>query len=144
MDQLFVGLDVAKDHLDGHVRPSGEAFVVSHDEAGLIQLVARLQALRPTLVVLEATGGYEATVAATLASAHLRSSIPARSGISPAPRGPSPKPIRWTPTSSPVLPKPCARPFGRCPPKTPSTSASSSPAGVNSWRCSGRRPIGGA
>jgi transposase len=71
MDQLFVGLDVAKDHLDGHVRPSGEAFVVSHDEAGLIQLVARLQALRPTLVVLEATGGYEATVAATLASAHL-------------------------------------------------------------------------
>ena len=36
MDQLFVGLDVAKDHLDGHVRPSGEAFVVTHDEAGLV------------------------------------------------------------------------------------------------------------
>jgi transposase len=71
MDHLFVGLDVAKDHLDGHVRPSGENFVVTHDEAGLTQLVARLQALRPTLVVLEATGGYEATVAATLAGATL-------------------------------------------------------------------------
>jgi len=71
MDHLFVGLDVAKDHLDGHVRPSGEDFVVTHDEAGLTQLVARLRAIGPTLVVLEATGGYGATVAATLASASL-------------------------------------------------------------------------
>ena len=69
MDQFFVGLDVAKYHLDGHVRPPGEAFAVAHDEAGLTQLVARWQALRPLLIVLEATGGYEATVAATLASA---------------------------------------------------------------------------
>ena len=50
MDHLFVGLDVAKDHLDGHARPSGEDFVVTHDEAGLTQLVARLRAIRPTLV----------------------------------------------------------------------------------------------
>src|SRR5262249_61132642 len=71
MDHLFVGLDVAKDHLDVHCRPSGDAFVVPHDEAGLTELVARLRALRPTLVVLEATGGYEATVAATLACASL-------------------------------------------------------------------------
>jgi transposase len=69
MDQLFVGLDVAKDHVDGHARPTGEAFRVTHDEAGLTELVTRLQAMRPTLAVLEATGGYEATVAATLASA---------------------------------------------------------------------------
>src|SRR5262245_37610945 len=71
MDHLFVGLDVAKDHLDVHVRPTGETFVVTQDEAGLSQLGARLQTLGPTLVVLEATGGYEATVAATLASASL-------------------------------------------------------------------------
>jgi transposase len=69
MDHLFVGLDVAKDHIDVHARPAGEAFRVTHDEAGLTELLTRLQALRPTLVVLEATGGYEATVAATLASA---------------------------------------------------------------------------
>lgn len=71
MDQLFVGLDVAKDHLDVHARPSGDAFGVSHNEAGLMELVARLRAMGPWLIVLEATGGYEATVAATLASAGL-------------------------------------------------------------------------
>jgi transposase len=71
MDQLFVGLDVAKDRLDLHVRPGGEAFSVSHDEPGLTALLDRLRTLAPTLIALEATGGYEATVAATLASANL-------------------------------------------------------------------------
>jgi transposase len=71
MDHLFVGLDVAKDRLDLHVRPGGEAFSVSHDEPGLTALLNRLQALAPALIALEATGGYEATVAATLASAGL-------------------------------------------------------------------------
>jgi transposase len=68
---LFVGIDVAKDHLDVHVRPTGEAFRVPHDDAGLATLVDRLRPHPPTLVVLEATGGYEATVAATLAGAAL-------------------------------------------------------------------------
>lgn len=71
MDHLFVGLDVAKAQLDVHVRPTGETFAVPHDEAGLTALVARLRPLVPTLITLEATGGYEATVAATLASAGL-------------------------------------------------------------------------
>src|SRR5262245_3681472 len=71
MDHLFVGLDVAKDRLDLHVRPGGETFSVSHDEPGLMALVDRLRSLTPTLIALEATGGYEATVAATLASAGL-------------------------------------------------------------------------
>ena len=71
MDHLFVGLDVAKDHLDVHTRPSGEAFVGAHDEAELTELVTRLRAMAPTLIVLEATGGYEATVAATLAGADM-------------------------------------------------------------------------
>lgn len=67
----FVGIDVSKAHLDVHFRPSGEAFRVSHDEAGLAALIERARRLRPTVVVLEATGGYEVTVAATLASAGL-------------------------------------------------------------------------
>src|SRR5262245_37337744 len=45
MDHLFVGLNVAKDHLDVHVHPTGETFVVTHDEAGLSQPGARLHAL---------------------------------------------------------------------------------------------------
>ena len=71
MEHLFVGIDVAKDHLDIHVRPTGEAFRIAHDEPGLAALLARLRALNPTLVALEATGGYEIPLAAGLASAGL-------------------------------------------------------------------------
>lgn len=71
MDHLFVGLDVAKAQLDVHVRPTGETFTVPHDETGLTALLDRLRTLAPTLITLEATGGYEATVAAILASAGL-------------------------------------------------------------------------
>lgn len=69
MERLFVGLDVAKDRLDVHLRPSGASFAVAYDETGIADLVARLTALRPELVVLEATGGYEVAVAAALAHA---------------------------------------------------------------------------
>ena len=71
MDHLFIGLDVAKAQLDVHVRPTGETFVLPHDEVGLTTLVDRVRTLAPTLIALEATGGYEATVAAILASAGL-------------------------------------------------------------------------
>jgi transposase len=67
----FVGIDVAKDRLDVHLRPSGEAFAVGRDAAGLSVLVERLAALAPALVVLEATGGFEVTVAAALGAAQL-------------------------------------------------------------------------
>ena len=64
---VFVGIDVSKDRLDVHLRPSGEAFCVPREGKGLDDLVTRLKGLRATLVVLEATGGFEATVAAALA-----------------------------------------------------------------------------
>ncbi len=67
----FIGIDVSKAHLDIHIRPTGAGFRVSHDEAGCATLLERLGALRPTVLVLEATGGYEVPVAATLASAGL-------------------------------------------------------------------------
>ena len=146
MDQLFVGLDVAKDHLDVHARPSGAAFVVAHDEAGLTELVARLRVMGPSLIVLEATGGYEATVAATLASAELPVAVVNPRQIRDFARATerSPRPMPWTPRSSRGLPKRSAPRSGPCPLNTPSAWASSSPAGVSSWRCSGRSPIGGA
>ena len=66
-----VGIDVSKDRLDVHVLPSGEAFAVARDGKGLDSLVGRLGALDVSLIVLEATGGFETTVAAALASAGL-------------------------------------------------------------------------
>ena len=66
-----VGIDVSKDRLDVHMLPSGEAFAVARDGKGLESLVERLTALDVSLIVLEATGGFETTVAAALASAGL-------------------------------------------------------------------------
>ena len=67
----FVGIDVAKDRLDVHLRPSDEAFALSRDDRGLQALVERLAALPAALVVLEATGGFEVAVAGALAAAGL-------------------------------------------------------------------------
>lgn len=69
MERIFVGIDVSKDRLDVHVRPADESFAVPSDAAGIAALLARLAVVPPTLVVLEATGGYEAAVAAALAHA---------------------------------------------------------------------------
>jgi transposase len=67
----FVGLDVAKAQLDIALRPSGERWAVPNDASGVTMLVDRLQALHPTLIVLEATGGLECAVTAALAAAGL-------------------------------------------------------------------------
>lgn len=71
MEQISVGIDVAKDRLDVHVRPSGEAFTVARDHEGISALADRLKLLVPFLIVMEATGGFEVTVAAALSAAHL-------------------------------------------------------------------------
>ena len=67
----YVGIDVAKAQLDIAVRPSGEQWVSATDPASLDELVGRLQALHPELIVLEATGGREAPAVAALAAAGL-------------------------------------------------------------------------
>jgi len=72
---LFVGIDVAKDFLDIHVRPTGLAFRVANDEDGIADLLGRLQGLRPVAIVLEATGGYEVPVVAALAAAGLTPAV---------------------------------------------------------------------
>lgn len=68
---MFVGVDVSKDRLDVHLRPAGEYFAVSRDGDGLEALTARLAAVEPLLIVLEATGGFETVVAAAPAAAGL-------------------------------------------------------------------------
>lgn len=71
MDATVVGIDVSKDRLDVHVLPSHEAFSVERDAAGLDELVRRLLPLLPRTVAVEATGGFETVVAASLCSAAL-------------------------------------------------------------------------
>jgi transposase len=71
MEQTFIGIDVSKDRLDVHVRPTNESFAVARDGEGLSTMIERLDRLDPALVVLEATGGFEQTVAAALVAAKL-------------------------------------------------------------------------
>jgi len=68
MSDVFVGIDVSKAQLDVAVRPSGAAWSVTNDEAGIAQLVARLKELGPLLVVVEATGGLEVALVGELAA----------------------------------------------------------------------------
>lgn len=56
---MFVGIDVAKAELVVSIAPGMERFTVGNDEPGVRTLVDRLRAHPITLVVLEATGGYE-------------------------------------------------------------------------------------
>ena len=68
---IFVGIDVSRDRLDVHLRPSDEAFHVPRSTKELDALARRLSSLPVALIVLEATGGFEASVAAALAAVGL-------------------------------------------------------------------------
>jgi transposase len=69
--QRFVGIDVAKAQLALAVRPTGDRWAVTQDETGMAALVAQLQTMAPTLLVLEATGGDQRAVVAALAAVGL-------------------------------------------------------------------------
>jgi transposase len=71
MDAIVVGIDVSKDLLDVAVRPTGETFAVGRDADGIEALIARLAPFAPAAIAVEATGGYETVVAASLAAAGL-------------------------------------------------------------------------
>jgi transposase len=71
MGEVFVGVDVSKARLDVAVRPAGGVWAVTNDEAGFATLVGRLKPLEPRLVIVEATGGYQAPLVAALTVAGL-------------------------------------------------------------------------
>jgi transposase len=55
----YLGIDVSKDKLDLAVEGQAEVVVFANDAAGITQLIERMRQLRPALIVVEATGGYE-------------------------------------------------------------------------------------
>ena len=68
---VTVGIDVAKAQLDVAVQPTGTTWTVARARGGLRRLQGQLEALRPTRIVLEASGGYERAVVAALSAAGL-------------------------------------------------------------------------
>jgi transposase len=64
----FVGIDVSKEHLDIACRPESTRWRVTNDSAGIAQCLAYLRPLKPALIVLEATGGWQDALVAALAA----------------------------------------------------------------------------
>lgn len=65
---VYVGIDVAQDTFDVAVYDSSEHWTADNTASGIADTVARLDALAPTLVVMEATGGLERGLASMLAA----------------------------------------------------------------------------
>ena len=68
---MLVGVDVSKASVDVELRPSDERWRLARDDEGTRDLVARLRALGPTLIVVEASGGLELPLVAALAAVAL-------------------------------------------------------------------------
>jgi transposase len=69
--KVSVGIDVSKNSLDIAVHETGEIWSCNNDASGVAGLVAKLKQLKATSIVLEATGGCETLVTATLSAADL-------------------------------------------------------------------------
>jgi transposase len=67
----FVGIDIAKADFVVACRPEETSWTATNDLAGITAAVDRLRTLAPTLIVLEATGGYETALVAAFAAAAL-------------------------------------------------------------------------
>jgi transposase len=68
---MFIGIDVSKETLDVAILPNGEAWTVTNDETGIHDLKTRVASLPPTLIVFEASGGFETAAVSILAAAEL-------------------------------------------------------------------------
>ena len=68
---IFVGIDIAKADFVVACRPPGTSWTARNAAAGIAATVDRLRALAPSLIVLEATGGYETALVVALAAAAL-------------------------------------------------------------------------
>src|ERR1700719_4839012 len=51
MDAMVIGIDVSKDRLDVAVRPTGESLIFKRTGMGIEDLIARLGALSPKMLV---------------------------------------------------------------------------------------------
>lgn len=67
MNEVYAGIDVAKEHLDYAFYGEGKSYRVNNDEAGIAQIVREMKERKAALIVVEATGGLEMGVVSALA-----------------------------------------------------------------------------
>jgi transposase len=71
MSDSFVGIDISKNNLDVHLLPEDHSETYQYEPTAVKALIKKLKATEPLLIVLEASGGYEISIAAQLADASL-------------------------------------------------------------------------
>jgi hypothetical protein len=148
-NSIYLGLDVAKASVTLASEPAGLSGEFATDTAGLTALVQAVPSQSVTLVVVEATGGYEAPVVAALVTAGLPVAVvnprqvrDAKSATSPKRSGASARPTGSTPRGSRSSGRGCSRPRARCQMRPRRSSKRCSPGGGSCSRCS--RPSGSA
>ena len=94
MDRV-VGVDISKAQLDAYCQRRGERLAVGNDAAGVAELAEWLEP--GSLVVMEASGGYERLVIRLLIERGIKASIVNACGCasSPKPAGSWPRPMGW-------------------------------------------------
>ena len=70
-EEVFVGIDIAQETLDVHVLPQGDGRKYQNDSDGIGKLIKHLRRVAPTVIVMEASGGFETSLAAELGAANL-------------------------------------------------------------------------
>jgi transposase len=70
-ERIFVGVDVNRTCIQVVLRPSGQQWVASVEDSGISETADMLSSVQPEIVVMEAQGGIELSVAGTLATAGL-------------------------------------------------------------------------
>lgn len=73
--ESVVGIDVSKDTLDVFIHSQNSLHSFSNNESGIEKLVQVLSKLKPSLIVLEATGGYQMAVASALIAKSLKVAV---------------------------------------------------------------------
>ncbi|SDU84785.1 IS110 family transposase [Pseudomonas mucidolens] len=68
----WVGIDISKSNLVVWVKPQSEGFDVSNTSEGFLELIRRLSQFEVSLILLEATGGYERNAMAALQGANFK------------------------------------------------------------------------
>ena len=64
--EINIGIDTSLSQLDIGVRPTGEFFSVANNDSGINQAIKRIKKLKPTRVLIEATGRLEMAFACLL------------------------------------------------------------------------------
>jgi len=75
MEPVFIGIDVSKNSADMLILPSGESARSGLGSDDIKKIVKKLAKHKPTLIVMEATGGYQRTLAVELCAAKLPVSV---------------------------------------------------------------------